>query len=392
MTSNREKISANQAREGEAGKSPKIMVVDDEILNRKLIEAMLKPQGYQVVLAVDGEDCLAKVEADPPDLILIDIMMPTLNGFEVIARLKSKKNLAYIPIVMVTALQDVSDRVKALEIGADDFLTKPVDRMELRARVSSLLKVKSYNDHMANYRQELEREVAKQTMELKNAGEAIAEAHSKLREASLETIFRLARATEYKDEDTGNHIIRMSRISAFIAGRMGFNSTVVERILYASPMHDIGKIGIPDRILTKSGSLDEEEWALMRQHTVFGGQILENSKIGFLRLGEVIALTHHEKWDGSGYPKGLKGKEIPLASRIVAIADVFDALMSKRPYKQPLPIEETIEIIKAGEGKHFDPEVLRVFMAALPEIIKLYSEPQTELQDELWGSISTTMN
>jgi len=359
-------------------KPQKIMVVDDEILNRKLIEAMLKPQGYQVILAVDGEDCLVKAEADPPDLILMDIMMPNLNGFEVVTRLKTKENLALIPIVMVTALQDVGDRVKALEVGADDFLTKPVDRMELRARVRSLLKVKAYNDHMVNYRQELEREVAKQTLELKSASEKIAEAHSKLRDASLETIFRLARAAEYKDEDTGNHIISMSRISAFLAERMGFNPTVVERILYASPMHDIGKIGIPDRILTKNGPLNDEEWSIMRMHTVFGGQILEGSEIGFLRLGEVIALTHHEKWDGSGYPRGLKGPEIPLAGRIVAVADVFDALMSKRPYKPPLTIEQTVEIIKAGSGSHFDPDVVKVFLEYLPDIIKLYNTAQSE--------------
>jgi putative two-component system response regulator len=209
-----------------SAKAPKIMVVDDEILNRKLIEAMLKPQGYQVMVAVDGEDCLAKIQQDPPDLILMDIMMPNMNGFEVVTKLKSKENLALIPIVMVTALQDVNDRVKALEVGADDFLTKPVDRMELRARVRSLLKVKAYNDHMVNYRQELESEVAKQTLELKNASEKIADAHAKLRDASLETIFRLARAAEYKDEDTGNHIISMSRISALLAERMGLNSDV----------------------------------------------------------------------------------------------------------------------------------------------------------------------
>ncbi len=349
----------------------KIMVVDDEILNRKLIEAMLKPQGYQVAVAVDGEDCLAKVEADPPDLILMDIMMPNMNGFEVVTRLKSREHLALIPIVMVTALQDVNDRVKALEVGADDFLTKPVDRMELRARVRSLLKVKAYNDHMVNYRQELEREVVKQTLALKTA-------HDRLREASLETIFRLARAAEYKDEDTGNHIISMSRISALLAERMGLNSEVVERILYASPMHDIGKIGIPDRILLKNSALSDEEWSKMRLHTVFGSQILEGSSIGFLQLGEVIARTHHEKWDGSGYPAALTGAAIPLAGRIVAVADVFDALMSKRPYKPALSVEQTVAIIKAGAGSHFDPKVVEVFMENLPDVVRLWKNAQAE--------------
>jgi len=377
MTQSKHDIINPPGAEAEA-KTQKIMVVDDEILNRKLVEAMLKPQGYEVILAVDGEDCLAKVEENPPDLILMDIMMPNMNGFEVVTRLKAKEKLALIPIVMVTALQDVGDRVKALEVGADDFLTKPVDRMELRARVRSLLKVKAYNDHMVNYRQELESEVAKQTLELKNASLKIADAHSRLRDASLETIFRLARAAEYKDEDTGNHIISMSRISAFLAERLGLNSVVVERILYASPMHDIGKIGIPDRILTKNGPLNDDEWSLMRMHTVFGGQILEGSNIGFLRLGEVIALTHHEKWDGSGYPNGLTGNQIPLAGRIVAVADVFDALMSKRPYKPPLTIDQTVDIIKAGRGTHFDPAVVDVFMASLNDIIKLWDNAQSE--------------
>ena len=347
----------------------KILVVDDEPLNRKLIQAMLKPQGYEVALAEDGADCLAKVEADPPDLILMDIMMPNMNGFEVVTELKSRDHLALIPVVMVTALQDINDRVKALEVGADDFLTKPVDRMELRARVRSLLKVKAYNDHMANYRKELEREVAARTEDLRQA-------HAKLRDASLETIFRLARAAEYKDEDTGNHIISMSRISALLAERLELNPTVVERILYASPMHDIGKIGIPDRILAKNGPLNDEEWSIMRMHTVFGGQILEGSSIGFLSLGEVIALTHHEKWDGSGYPHGLSGAHIPLAGRIVAVADVFDALMSKRPYKPPLTVEQTVDIIRAGRGTHFDPKVVDIFFEHLDDILKLWYSVQ----------------
>lgn len=356
----------------------RVMVVDDEILNRKLVAAMLSPLGYEVILAEDGEDCLRKVESTPPDLILMDIMMPNLNGFETVTRLKAQEHLSLIPIVMVTGLQDVKDRVKALELGADDFLTKPVDRMELRARVRSLLKVKAYNDHMVNYRQELEEEVAKQTLALKNASNKIAEAHAKLRNASLETIFRLARAAEFKDEETGNHIISMSWISAFLAEKAGLNSVVVECILYASPMHDIGKIGIPDRILNKNGPLDKDEWAIMLMHTVFGGQILEGSGIGFLRLGEIIARTHHEKWDGTGYPNGLSGKLIPLAGRIVAVADVFDALMSKRPYKPALTLEQTSAIIVAGRGTHFDPKIVDIFVDNLSAILKIWEAAQSE--------------
>jgi putative two-component system response regulator len=357
-------------------KHPKVMVVDDELLNLKLIAAMLKPQGYEVILAKDGQECLAKALADPPDLILLDIMMPGMNGFEVCAHLKKEEALAQVPVVMVTALQDVNDRVKALDEGADDFLTKPVDRMELRARVRSLLKVKAYNDHMVNYRQELESEVKRRTLEL-------AKAHEKLRGASLETIFRLSRAAEFKDEDTGAHIISMSRISARLAAKMGLSDQTVESILYASPMHDIGKIGIPDRILLKNGPLNDEEWSIMRLHTIYGGQILENSDIGFLRLGEVIATTHHEKVDGSGYPKGLKGKQIPLAGRIVAVADVFDALMSRRPYKPAFTTEQAVNIIKEGRGRHFDCDVVDVFLEDLPELQRIWNASQEEHQMEM---------
>jgi putative two-component system response regulator len=370
---------------------PKVMVVDDELLNLKLIAAMLKPQGYEVILAKDGHECLSKALSDPPDLILLDIMMPGMNGFEVCAKLKQEESLAQVPVVMVTALQDVNDRVKALDGGADDFLTKPVDRMELRARVRSLLKVKAYNDHMVNYRQELESEVKRRTLEIQEANKQLAKAHEKLRGASLETIFRLSRAAEFKDEDTGSHIISMSRISARLATKLGLNDHTVESILYASPMHDIGKIGIPDRILLKNGPLNDEEWTIMRLHTVYGGKILENSDIGFLRLGEVIATTHHEKVDGTGYPKGLKGKQIPLAGRIVAVADVFDALMSRRPYKPAFTIDQAINIIKEGRGRHFDCDVVDVFLEDLPEMQRIWNSSQEEHQMEMAESLNRSI-
>jgi putative two-component system response regulator len=368
--------SASKSESPPAQTNQKVMVVDDEKLNLKLIGAMLKRQGYEVITALDGDECLKKALEVPPDLFLLDIIMPGMNGFEVCARLKQEETLSQIPVVMVTALQDVGDRVKALNAGADDFLTKPVDHMELTARVRSLLKVKAYNDHMVNYRQELESEVKRRTLEL-------AKAHEKLRGASLETIFRLSRAAEFKDEDTGAHIISMSRISARLAEKLSLSEQTVESILYASPMHDIGKIGIPDRILLKNGPLNEEEWSIMRLHTVYGGQILENSDIGFLRLGEVIATTHHEKVDGSGYPTGLKGRQIPLAGRIVAVADVFDALMSRRPYKPAFTAEQAVNIIKEGRGRHFDAEVVDVFLGDLVEIQRIWNSSQAQHQQEL---------
>lgn len=326
----------------------RILVVDDEVKNLRLMEAMLIPLGYEVILAHDGEETLQKVKEISPDVILLDVMMPRMDGFEVARRLKEGEETRIIPIVMVTALREVEDRVKALEMGADDFLSKPVERTELRARVQSLLKVKAYNDHLRDYQQELEAEVASRTEQLRQAFE-------KIKAASLDTIYRLSRAAEYKDEDTGTHIRRMSYYAIAVARKLGLDESTVETILYAAPMHDIGKIGIPDQILLKPGKLDPEEWEIMKQHTVIGGKILEGSDAEFIQLAEVIALSHHEKWDGSGYPNGLKGSEIPLAGRITAIADVFDALTSKRPYKEPFSVGKSFGIIREGREATLPP-------------------------------------
>jgi len=349
----------------------KILVVDDEDQNLRLMEAMLVPLGYEVHLAGDGEDALEKVKEVSPDVILLDIMMPGLDGFEVAKRLKHDDETKIIPIVMVTALKEVEDRVKALEVGADDFLTKPVDKTELRARVQSLLKVKAYNDHMRDHQKVLEAEVAKRTEQLRRA-------FQKIKKASLDTIYRLSRAAEYKDEETGAHIMRMSHYSAAVARKMGLNDSTVDAILYAAPMHDVGKIGTPDHILLKPGKLDPDEWEIMKQHAVIGGKILEGSDAGFIKLAEVIALTHHEKWDGSGYPKGLKGARIPLVSRITAIADVFDALTSKRPYKEAFSLEKSFRIIKEERGSHLDPDVVDAFFGVQDEILAIKNKYKDE--------------
>ncbi len=343
---------------------PRILVVDDEDRNLRLMEAMLIPLGYEVVLARDGLEALDKVRETPPDVILLDVMMPKMDGFEVARRLKENEGTKNIPVVMVTALKKVQDRIKALEVGADDFLSKPIDESELVATVNSQLKVKAYNDHMRNYQKELEAEVAKRT-------EQLSQAFAKIKLASLETIYRLSRAAERKDEGTGAHIQRMSRFSAAIARQIGLDDSAVEAILYAAPMHDLGKIGIPDQILLKPGRLDADEWEIMKQHSILGVQILEGSDAESIKLAEAIALTHHEKWDGSGYPRGLKGSEIHLAGRITAIADVFDALTSKRPYKAAFPIEKAFIIIKEGRGSHFDPQVVDAFFTVEDEILSI---------------------
>ena len=322
------------------------------------------PLGYDTVLARDGIEALDKVREIPPDVILLDIMMPKMDGFEVVRQLKEDDATKIIPIVMVTALEEVKDRVKALQAGADDFLSKPVDETELEARVGSLVKVKAYNDHMLNYQKELEAEVAKQTEQLRRAFE-------KIKLASIDTIHRLSRAAEYKDKDTGAHLQRMSHYAVTIAREVGMDRETVETILYAAPMHDVGKIGIPDQILLKPGKLDPEEWEIIKQHSILGAQILVGSDAESLKLAEVIALTHHEKWDGSGYPKNLKGSDIPLLGRITAIADVFDALTSKRPYKEPFSLEKAFSIIKEGRGSHFDPQVVDAFLAVEDEILSI---------------------
>jgi len=229
---------------------------------------------------------------------------------------------------------------------------------------------------MRDYQGELEIEVAKRTQELQSAFQEI-------KATSLETIYRLSRAAEYKDEETGAHIMRMSHYSAAVAREIGLPEDEAESILYAAPMHDIGKIGIPDRILLKPGKLDQDEWEIMKQHTAIGGRILERSSAVYIKLGETIALTHHEKWDGTGYPHGLRGEEIPIAGRITAIADVFDALTSKRPYKEPFSIEKSFSIIQEGRGTHFDPQVVDAFFSITAEILAIkerFSSEDASLQ------------
>lgn len=360
----------------------RILVVDDDERNLRLMQALLLPLDYEVILAKDGKEALEKVREIPPDVILLDVMMPGMDGFEVARRLKKEEETKTIPIVMVTSLRETEDRVKALEVGADDFLSKPVDKTELRARVSSLLKVKAYNDHMRHYQKELEAEVARRTEQLHKAFE-------KIKKASLDTIYRLSRAAEYRDEETGAHIKRMSHSSAAVARRMGLDDHIVEVILYASPMHDVGKIGIPDHILLKPGKHDADEREIMKQHTIIGAKILAGSDADFIRLGEVIALTHHEKWDGTGYPRGLKGLEIPQAGRITAIADVFDALTSKRPYKEAFSLDKSLDIIKEGRGNHFDPDVADAFLAIQDEILAIREKHKDEDKSLLVRMVGT---
>jgi putative two-component system response regulator len=334
-----------------------ILVVDDDPGVQNMIRRILQRSGYGVQTARGGREAYAMVSASLPDLIILDLSMPGIDGFEVATHLKTNPATREIPIIVITGLDNSENHVKALDIGINDFLSKTAEPEEILARTRSHLKIKQLNDQLNNHRIALEKTVDLRTQQLKNA--------------SLEVIWRLTAASEYRDNETGAHIKRMSHYSAAIARKMGLRKKTVETILYSAPMHDIGKIGIPDGILLKPGKLNDEEWRIMKSHTIIGANILKGSEIGFVRMGAMIALTHHEKWDGSGYPNGLIGAQIPLAGRIVALADVFDALTSKRSYKEPFSIQKSNRIIEEGRGKHFDPDVVDAFFSIQDEILHI---------------------
>lgn len=343
---------------------PRILIADD---NKQILEALadvLMAQNYEIVRATDGNEAMKKIVSDEPDVIILDINMPEMTGLEVLSRIKLDKKLEHIPVIIITGQDDITMRVEALKLGADDLLLKPPLMAELKARVKTLVKVKAYNDYMKKTRNLLEAEVHKRIEELSTI-------HEKLRTASLDTIFLLSRASEYKDKDTSEHIQRMSHYTAALARETGFSPERAEVLLYSSSMHDIGKMGIPDRILLKPGKLTDDEWELMKQHTTIGAGILDSPNNDFIRTGKIIALTHHEKWDGTGYPQGLKGEAIPVEGRISAIADVYDALTTKRPYKEAFDNETAFSIIVKDSGSHFDPELIESFLNIKEEILQI---------------------
>jgi putative two-component system response regulator len=346
----------------DAGKLARVLVVDDDERNRKLLATLLRAEGYLTVEAAGGREALDAAQSETPDIVLLDIMMPEMDGYEVARRLKADPATATVPIVMVTALDDRDSRLKGLEAGAEEFVTKPVDRMELRVRVRNLLRLKEYSDFLANHNRILDMQVQERTRQL--------------RESYREIIFTMTAAAEYKDEDTGAHVQRISHYTSQLAQTMGLDAEFVDLMFYASPMHDIGKIGIPDRILLKPGQLTAEEWAVMQTHTALGAEILARGNSPYVKLGAEIALTHHERWDGGGYPGGLKGEAIPLSGRIMNICDQYDALRSKRPYKPPYPHAKAVEIITRGDGRtlpgHFDPAVLDAFVRCADDFAVIF--------------------
>lgn len=365
--------------------SVKILIVDDEEVNLKLMGIILRSQGYDYAVASNGAEALAKAEELSPDLILLDVMMPGMDGFQVCGRLKEQASSRNIPVIMVTALNDRKSRLKGLEAGAADFLSKPLDATELLTRTRNLLRVKEFADFLKSHNELLEDEVRKRTEELRKTLDLIstqnvrlAEANKETKEGYLDTINKLTVVAEYKDEDTANHIKRVSLYCVYIARQLGWSEEEVEAVLYASPMHDIGKVGIPSEILLKRSSLNHEEFALMKTHTIIGGDILGESVSPLLRMAERIALSHHERWSGGGYPKGLQGEEIPMEGRIMNLADQYDALRSERCYKPPFDHDKAFKILTIGDGRtmpgHFDPRLLAIFKETHWKFEEIYEE------------------
>jgi len=347
----------------------RVLVVDDQEPNRLLLRDMLEALGHEVEVAATGAEALEKLTS-AIDLVLLDARMPGMDGFELAARVRSVAAAADLPVVMVTALDSRGARLQAVEAGVNDFISKPVDMTELGLRVGSQLQLKQASDALRRHGEELERKVEERTTELRRALEAAQTAQRLTREAYLDTIERLVLASEYKDRDTAHHIRRVSELSGLLADWNGADASEAELVRRAAPMHDVGKIGIPDTILLKPGALSEEERTIMQGHTTIGARILEGTPSEILQAGSVIALTHHERWDGEGYPRGLRGEEISRWGRICAIADVFDALTADRPYRKAFTVSETRELMEAEHGRHFDPALLDLFLENFAQVVE----------------------
>lgn len=327
---------------------PTILVVDDTPSNISVLMEILR-EDYRVLAATNGEQALKIARADPPpDLILLDVMMPDMSGHEVCQRLKGDSVTRKIPVIFVTAMNQVEDEAQGFALGAVDYITKPVSPPIVKARVRT---------HLALYDQnrELDRLVRERTAEL--------------RHTRLEIIKRLGRAGEFRDNETGMHVVRVAHYCRLLGEAVRMNEEDLDLLFNAAPMHDIGKIGIRDNILLKPGKLDDDEIKIMRQHVPFGAEIIGEHTDGLLSMARTIALTHHEKWDGTGYHRGLKGEAIPLVGRITTIADVFDALTSVRPYKKAWPVQDAVTLIQREAGTSFDPELVKKFVAILPQIL-----------------------
>jgi len=315
----------------------KVLVCDDEVMNRKVASKILKKEGYDVVEAVNGKEAIAILKTTEVALILMDLMMPEMDGFEATKYIKQDDKLSHIPLIIISALSDRTAITKGLKLGADEYIAKPFDITEFILRVKN----------------------ATRMGELQN------------QKNEKEIIYILAKAAEYRDNETSMHTVRVGEMSAFLAQELGWSKDQVALIRLAAPMHDIGKVGIADAILLKPGKLTQDEFSIMKEHSHIGFTILSQKETPLLKMAAEIAYTHHEKYNGSGYPRGLHGDDIPQSGAIVAIVDVFDALLSQRPYKKAFSIEETLRIIQAGSAEHFNPDIVGLFIAKFEAILAI---------------------
>lgn len=323
-----------------------ILIVDDEFAGRQTLESVLDGEGYELHMAENGMQALEQARKYLPDVILLDLMMPGMTGFEVCERIRNDPQLAEIPIIVLTALDDRQSMLDALKAGADDFITKPFDRYELRARLLGITRLNRYH------------KLIEERAKLKEANQQLLAAY----EATIEG---WSRALDLRDQETEGHSQRVTALTLQLAKRYGLSDEQLAHIRRGALLHDIGKLGVPDAVLHKPGILSDEDWEIMRKHPQFAYDMLE--KVEYLRPALEIPLCHHEKWDGTGYPRGLKGEEIPIAARLFAIVDVWDALRSDRPYRPAWTKEQAIEYIRSESGKHFDPHVVEIFFKVIEE-------------------------
>ncbi len=340
----------------------RVLLCDDELMNRKVASKILTKEGHEVVEAVNGKEAIELLDSQSFDLILMDLMMPVMDGFEATRIIKSTPRVQNIPLIVISALSERQNITKALELGANEYLTKPFDIVEFRLRINNAIALGSYQNM-------LQREVDKKTQELQKMLQEV--------EKSEKDILQiLSKVAEFRDNETSTHTLRVGKMAAVVAESMGWSKEDVELILWAAPMHDIGKVGIEDAILLKPGKLTNEEFEKMKEHATIGYQILSQKETPLLQMAAKIALTHHEKWDGSGYPNALKAEAIDLCGAITAVVDVFDALISRRPYKEPFSPQKAQSIIKEGSGSHFHPEVVKHFFQNIDAIMAIQKEMQ----------------
>lgn len=353
----------------------RVLIVDDNVTNVRLLEKVLGFSGFnETRSATDPREVPDICREFDPEVLLLDISMPWLDGFELLEILREQYEEDYLSVIMITAQSEHENRIRALKLGVNDFIGKPFDSAEVIMRIQNMLEIKRMHQQLQDQNRQLEKTNEKLEESNRLLEYRVALRTKELHDTQMEMVSRLVRAVEFRDKVTGNHVYRIGKFAELFGELLGLPHETCFRLNQAATVHDIGKIGISDEILQKKGPLTPEEWTIMKNHTVKGGEILANSTLEALQIGEQVARSHHERWDGHGYPYGLKGDEIPLYGRIVAVCDVFDALMSRRPYKDPFSLDKTLELIRNGAGTHFDPALIVMFMENLTGFLAIWEE------------------